>query len=102
MTPRSKTEEKKKEDLEKFGDFKTNFTKQILSNRFGNSKEIFQDSEQGWDAQDTRGADGLRGTEKRRKAMIAELKTYKNSLNDKDYNFEGTSFKDKVDLQTKI
>ena len=102
MTPRKKEEEKKKEDLEKFGDFKTNFTKQILSNRFGNSEDIFKDSEQGWDALDARGTNGLRGTEKRREAMIAELKTYKNSLNDKDYNFEGTSFKDKADLQTKI
>lgn len=102
MTPRKKEEEKKKENLEKFGDFKTNFTKQILSNRFGNNEEIFKDSEQGWGALDARGTNGLRGTSERRKAMIAELKTYKNSLNDKDYNFEGTSFKDKSDLQSKI
>ena len=90
MTPRKKEEEKKKEDLD-----------QILKG-YGNNSELFKDSEQGWDAQDARGADGLRGTEKRRAAMIKALSDYRDSLNDKDFNFEGTSFKDKADLQTKI
>jgi hypothetical protein len=65
---------------------------------------LFLDPEQGWDAQDVRGANGLRGTEKRRAAMIAELEAYKKDLDNQDlnYNFEGTSFKDKADLQTKI
>jgi hypothetical protein len=103
MTPRKKEEEKKKEDLEKYGNFGTNLMNRILK-RYGNNSELFKDSEQGWDAQDTRGADGLRGTEKRRAAMIAELKAYKKDLDNQDlnYNFEGTSFKDKADLQTKI
>jgi hypothetical protein len=74
---------------------------QILKG-YGNNSELFKDSEQGWDAQDARGADGLRGTEKRRAAMIKALSDYRDSLNDKDFNFEGTSFKDKADLQTKI
>ena len=101
MTPRKKEEEKKKEDLEKYGDFRTNLMNQILKG-YGNNSELFKDSKQGWDAQDDRGANGLRGTEKRRAAMIKALSTYKDSLNDKDYNFEETPFKDKADLQTKI
>jgi hypothetical protein len=101
MTPRKKEEEKKKEDLEKYGNFGTNLMNQILKG-YGNNSELFKDSEQGWDAQDTRDADGLRGTKNRKAAMIAELKAYKDSLNDKDFNFEGTAFKDKADLQTKI
>ena len=103
MTPRKKEEEKKKEDLEKYGSFGTNLMNRILK-RYGNNSELFKDSEQGWDAQDARGANGLRGTEKRRAAMIAELEAYKKDLDNQDlnYNFEGTSFKDKADLQTKI
>ena len=101
MTPRKKEEEAKKENLEKYGDFKTNLMNQILKG-YGNNSELFADSEQGWDAQDARGTDGLRGTQKRKAAMIKELGAYRDSLNDKDFNFEGTSFKDKADLQTKI
>lgn len=101
MTPRKKEEEKKKEDLEKYGNFGTNLMNQILKG-YGNNSELFKDSKQGWDAQDDRGANGLRGTEKRRAAMIKELSAYKDSLNDKDYNFEETPFKDKADLQSKI
>ena len=103
MTPRKKEEEKKKEDLEKYGNFGTNLMNRILK-RYGNNSELFKDSEQGWDAQDVRGANGLRGTEKRRAAMIAELEAYKKDLDNQDlnYNFEGTAFKDKADLQTKI
>jgi hypothetical protein len=101
MTPRKKEEETKKENLEKYGDFKTNLMNQILK-EYGNNSELFADSEQGWDAQDARGADGLRGTKNRKAAMIKALGAYKDSLNDKDFNFEGTSFKDKADLQTKI
>lgn len=101
MPLRKKEEEKKKEDLEKFGDFGTNLMNQILKG-YGNNRELFKDSEQGWDAQDTRGSDGLRGTKNRKDAMIKALSAYKDSLNDKDYNFEETPFKDKADLQTKI
>lgn len=106
MTPRKKEEEKKKEDLEKFGSFRDNLMKRILNGRYGGegNQALFLDPEQGWDAQDVRGANGLRGTEKRRAAMIAELEAYKKDLDNQDlnYNFEGTSFKDKADLQTKI
>lgn len=101
MTPRKKEEEKKKEDLEKYGNFGTNLMNQILKG-YGNNSELFKDSEQGWDAQDARGADGLRGTKNRKDAMIKALSAYRDSLNDKDYNFEETPFKDKADLQTKI
>lgn len=101
MTPRKKEEEAKKENLEEYGNFKTNLMNQILKG-YGNNSELFADSEQGWDAQDARGADGLRGTKNRKAAMIKALGAYKDSLNDKDFNFEGTSFKDKADLQTKI
>ena len=101
MTPRKKEEEKKKEDLEKYGNFGTNLMNQILKG-YGNNSELFKDSEQGWDAQDARGTDGLRGTEHRKAAMIKALSDYRDSLNDKNFNFEGTSFKDKADLQTKI
>jgi hypothetical protein len=101
MTPRKKEEEAKKENLDKYGDFKTNLMNQILKG-YGNNSELFADSEQGWDAQDARGADGLRGTKNRKAAMIKALGAYRDSLNDKDFNFEGTSFKDKADLQTKI
>lgn len=106
MTPRKKEEEKKKEDLEKFGSFKDNLMKRILNGRYGGegNQALFLDPEQGWDAQDARGADGLRGTKNRKVAMIAELEAYKKDLDNQDlnYNFEGTAFKDKADLQTKI
>lgn len=101
MTPRKKEEETKKEDLEKYGNFGTNLMNQMLKD-YGNNAELFKDSEQGWDAQDARGADGLRGTANRKAAMIKALSDYRDSLNDKDFDFEGTSFKDKADLQTKI
>jgi len=74
---------------------------QILKG-YGNNSKLFEDSEQGWNSQDARGADGLRGTKNRRAAMIKALGTYKDSLNDKDFDFEGTAFKNKEDLQTKI
>jgi hypothetical protein len=35
MTPRKKEEEKKKEDLEKFGSFRDNLMKRILNGRYG-------------------------------------------------------------------
>jgi hypothetical protein len=79
ITPRKKEEEKKKEDLEKFGNFGDNLMKRILRG-YGNNSELFEDSEQGWDAQDVRGANGLRGTKKRKAAMIAELEAYKKDL----------------------
>lgn len=101
MTPRKKEEEAKKENLDKYGDFGTNFMNQILKG-YGNNSKLFEDSEQGWNAQDARGADGLRGTKNRKAAMIKALGAYKDSLNDKDFNFEGTAFKNKADLQTKI
>jgi hypothetical protein len=101
MTPRKKEEETKKEDLEKYGDFGTNLMNQILKG-YGNNEKLFADSEQGWNAQDARGADGLRGTQNRKIAMIKALGAYRDSLKDKDFDFEGTSFKDKTDLQTKI
>ena len=100
MTPRAKEEEKKKEDLTPFK-FTTDFNKYLLRG-YGNSGEIFADPEQGWDAQDARGSNGLRGTEKRRAAMIKALQEYSDSLEDNKYNFEGTQFADLADAKAKI
>lgn len=100
MTSRAKEEEKKKEDLTPFK-FTTDFNKYLLKG-YGNSGEIFADPEQGWDAQDARGSNGLRGTEKRRAAMIKALQEYSDSLEDNKYNFEGTQFTDLADAKAKI
>ena len=101
MTPRSKAEEAKKEDLTPFK-FQESFGKQLL-NLYGGDPKIFGDSEQGWNSLDARGANGLRGTEKRKKKMAEQLELYRQELaNGKDYNFEGTSFKDKQDALTKL
>ena len=99
ITPRKKEEEVKKE-LEPF-DFKTSFGKQLL-NLYGGDSSIFSDSEQGWNSLDARGNDGLRGTKERRRVMAKQLELYKKDLEGKDYNFEGTSFKDKNDALTKL
>lgn len=101
MTPRVKEEEKKKEDLDKF-DFYNSFNKQLLNNYYGGRSELFSDSEQGWNALDERGSNGLRGTDKRRARMIEALKAYKKGLEGKNFNFEGTSFTDINDANTKI
>ena len=100
MTPRSKAEEAKKEDLTPFN-FQESFGKQLL-NLYGGDKKIFENSEQGWNSLDARGADGLRGTSKRKEEMAKQLEIYKRDLEGKDYNFEGTSFKDKQDALTKL
>ena len=77
------------------------FNKYLLRG-YGNSGEIFADPEQGWDSQDVRGSNGLRGTEKRRAAMIKALQEYSDSLEDNKYNFEGTQFTDLADAKAKI
>ena len=101
MTPKAKAEEAKKEDLTPFN-FQESFGKQLL-NLYGGDPKIFGDSEQGWNSLDARGANGLRGTEKRKKKMAEQLELYRQELaNGKDYNFEGTSFKDKQDALTKL
>ena len=101
MTPKAKTEEAKKEDLTPFN-FQESFGKQLL-NLYGGDPKIFGDSEQGWNSLDARGANGLRGTEKRKEEMAKQLDLYRQELaNGKDYNFEGTSFKNKQDALTKL
>ena len=100
MAPRVKEEEKKKEDLTPFN-FTTDFNKYLLRG-YGNSGEIFADPEQGWDAQDARGSNGLRATTNRRRAMQNALKEYMNSLEEGKYNFEGTQFTDLNDAKAKI
>ena len=100
MTPRKKEEEAKKENLEQFN-FQNSFGKQLL-NLYGGDSTIFENPEQGWNSQDARGENGLRGTSKRRETMAKQLELYKKDLEGKDYNFEGTSFKDKQDALTKI
>ena len=101
MTPRTKEEEKKKEDLDKF-DFVKSFNTQLLNNYYGGNSSLFADSEQGWNSLDARGSNGLRGTDKRRERMIEALETYKKGLEGKNFNFEGTSFSDINDANTKI
>ena len=95
MTPR------KKEDLTPFK-FKESFGQQLLNNKFGEDSSLFGDPEQGWNTLDARGANGLRGTTERRRVMAEQLELYKKELEGKDYNFEGTSFKDKQDALNKI
>lgn len=100
MTPKAKAEETKKENLDKFN-FQESFGKQLL-NLYGGNPEIFRNSEQGWNSLDARGADGFRGTKERRRVMAEQLRLYKQDLEGKDYNFEGTSFKDKQDALNKL
>ena len=101
MTPRAKEEEKKNEDLDKF-DFIQTFNKQLLNNYYGGNSTLFEDPEQGWNALDARGSNGLRGTDKRRERMIEALESYKKGLEGKNFNFEGTSFTDINDANNKI
>lgn len=100
ITPRKKEEEKKKEDLDKF-DFLNSFHKQLLEPYSGNP-DLFADQEQGWDAQDKRQSNGLRLTTERRKAMQNALRNYLKDLDEKEYNFEESPFKDKEDVKNKI
>lgn len=100
MTPRDKEGDKKKEDLIPFN-FNEGFNNHLLKG-YGNNKELFADPEQGWNALDARGADGLRATTHRREAMQNALKEYMNSLEDGKYNFEGTPFTDLNDAKAKI
>ena len=100
MTPRKKEEEKKKEDLDKFN-FYDSFHKRLLEPYAGDAN-LFADSEQGWNAQDKRGDNGLRLTTERRKAMQKALRDYMTDLDKTEYNFEGSPFKDKQDIKNKI
>lgn len=100
MTPRKKEEEAKKENLDKY-DFTSQFLPQIYNNRYGGNKDLFASE---WGNLDARGDNGLRGTDKRKAALIDELTKYKqNLLNNKGkYNFEGTAFKDENDVINRI
>ena len=100
MTPRKKEEEAKKDTLDKY-DFTSQFLPQIYNNRYGGNKDLFASE---WENLDARGDNGLRGTDKRKAALIEELTKYKqNLLNNKGkYNFEGTAFKDENDVIGRI
>lgn len=100
MTPRKKEEEAKKDNLDKY-DFTSQFLPQIYNNRYGGNKDLFASE---WENLDARGDNGLRGTDKRKAALIEELNKYKqNLLNNKGkYNFEGTAFKDENDVIGRI
>ena len=100
MPLHKKEEEEKKEDLDKFN-FYDSFHKRLLEPYAGDTK-LFADSEQGWDAQDKRGDNGLRLTTERRKAMQQAFKDYLTDLDKTEYNFEGSPFKDKQDIKNKI
>jgi hypothetical protein len=100
MTPRKKEEETKKDTLDKY-DFTSQFLPQIYNNRYGGNKDLFASE---WENLDARGDNGLRGTDKRKVALIDELTKYKQNLlkNKGKYNFEGTAFKDEQDVINRI
>lgn len=100
MPTKSSQEEEKKKELDKF-DFYNSFHQKLLEPYAGKA-ELFADQEQGWDAQDKRGDNGLRLTTNRRLAMQQALKNYLTDLEGKEYNFEGSNFKDKEDARAKI
>lgn len=101
MTPKLK-EEKKDEKLDTFN-FSDSFNKKLLDDYYAGKKELFKDPEQGWNTQDKRDdKTGLRGIDNRRDKMIKALQSYKNSLEGKNFNFEGTSFTDINDAKNKI
>ena len=100
MTPRKKEEEAKKDNLDKY-DFTSQFLPQIYNNRYGWNEKLFASE---WENLDARGDNGLRGTDKRKAALIDELTKYKQTLlnNKGKYNFEGTAFKDENDVIGRI
>ena len=100
MPTKSSQEEEKKKELDKF-DFYKSFHQKLLE-PYNGKAELFADQEQGWDAQDKRGDNGLRLTTNRRAAMQQALRNYLTDLEGKEYNFEGSNFKDKEDAKAKI
>lgn len=100
MTPRKKAEENAKKDLKDFN-FVNDFNTSIL-NEYGGQQALFRDPEYGWNALDPRGANGLRGIDKRRDKVRDILQNYLNNYKDGQYNFEGTPFKDDADVRTKV
>lgn len=100
MTPRKKAEEDAKKDLKDFN-FVNDFNTSIL-NEYGGQQALFRDPEYGWNALDPRGANGLRGIDKRRDKVRGILQNYLDNYKDGQYNFEGTSFKNDADVRTKI
>ena len=100
MTTRKKAEDDAKKDLKDFN-FVNDFNTSIL-NEYGGQQALFRDPEYGWNALDPRGANGLRGIDKRRNKVKTILQNYLNNYKDGQYNFEGTSFKDDADVRTKV
>ena len=100
MPTKSSQEEEEKKELDKF-DFYKSFHQKLLE-PYNGKAELFADQEQGWDAQDKRGDNGLRLTTNRRAAMQKALRSYLTDLEGKEYNFEGSNFKDKEDAKAKI
>ena len=100
MPLHKKEEEKKKEDLEQYN-FTKQFLPQIYNNRYGGNQDLFASE---WETLDERGDNGLRGTDKRKAALIEELNKYRQNLIDNrgKYNFEGTAFKDEDDVIRRI
>ena len=100
MPLRKKEEEKKKEELEQYS-FTKQFLPQIYNNRYGGNQDLFASE---WETLDERGDNGLRGTDKRKAALIEELNKYRQNLIDNKgkYNFEGTAFKDEDDVIRRI
>lgn len=100
MPLRKKEEEKKKEELEQYN-FTKQFLPQIYNNRYGGNPDLFASE---WENLDERNDKGLRGTDKRKAALIEELNKYRQNLIDNrgKYNFEGTAFKDEDDVIKRI
>ena len=100
MPLRKKEEEKKKEELEKYN-FTKQFLPQIYNNRYGGNPDLFASE---WENLDERNDKGLRGTDKRKAALIEELNKYRQNLIDNrgKYNFEGTAFKNEDDVIKRI
>jgi len=100
MPLRKKEEEKKKEDLEQYN-FTKQFLPQIYNNRYGGNPDLFASE---WENLDERNDKGLRGTDKRKAALIEELNKYRQNLIDNrgKYNFEGTAFKNEDDVIKRI
>jgi hypothetical protein len=80
-------------------EFLKTFGNHISNTTFG-GRDI--DTETDWNSLDARGDNGIRGTEKRRLKMANLLASYRDSLKEGEYNFEGSPFSNLDDLKTRI
>lgn len=103
LTPRSKKEEEdKNKKKENYGNFSGRFSKYIIDNNFGGEESLFSDKNEGWNTLDARGEKGLRGNTNRKDRVLKALDALKKDLDNNEYDFEGTPYKDKADLIGRI